>query len=416
MGTVSTFDVAVLIALVGAAFGGFRAGFCRRVLGGVGLAAGVVVGAQLAPFAAAAVSQGGRGALAAAAAASVVGALAVGRALGSFLGSSVRRSFRPGVGRSLDGALGAILGAAVVVVGAWFAAPLLRAGGPYAADLVDGSRLVSFFEEATPAPPDPLDLVRSIGGEERWSGLLEELEDRGDPVPPEAVTIRAEIVDVALAATLQVERAACHRVQEGTGFAIERIDGQQLVLTNAHVVAGVTTGRAPLTVRSAAMDIEVEARVVLFDPVRDIAVLAFAEAGIPTLTLAPGPTEVGTVGQLYGHPGGSRVPVVRPFRVDDVVDELLPDIYGEPLDRPVGRPVVVAAASIERGDSGSPLVTDGGVVGMAFALTVPEDTEVAGVALAVPRDDLVAALGRARADVRRDPAASVPTGACVVGP
>ena len=148
----------------------------------------------------------------------------------------------------------------------------------------------------------------------------------------------------------------------------------------------------------------------------DRAVLAFAEAGIPTLTLAPGPTEVGTVGQLYGHPGGSRVPVVRPFRVDDVVDELLPDIYGEPLDRAVGRPIVVAAASIERGDSGSPLVTDGGVVGMAFALTVPEDSEVAGVALAVPRDDLVAALGRARADVRRDPAASVPTGSCVVGP
>jgi S1-C subfamily serine protease len=414
MGSVSTFDVAVLIAVIGAAFGGFRTGSCRRLLGWVGIAAGIVVGAQLAPFAASLVDQGGRRALAGAAAASVVGALAVGRALGTFVGASLRRALHGGIGRSLDGVLGAILGVGAVVVGAWFVAPALRSGGPYVAGLVDGSRVAAFLEAEAPTPPDPLDVVASIGGEARWSALLAALDVPGDPTPPAAVTIRADVVDVALAGTVRVERAACHRVQEGTGFVIDRIAGQQLVLTNAHVVAGVTTGRIPLSVRSAATGIEVEARVVMFDPVRDIAVLAVPEAGIPTLALALGSPAAGTVGQLYGHPGGRRDAVVRPFRVDDVVQDVLPDIYGAPLGRDASRPVLIVAASIERGDSGSPLVTDGGVIGMAFALTVPDDASLPGVALAVGRDDLAVAVEQARAELRRDPGATVVTGGCVV--
>jgi len=416
MGAVSTFDVTVLIAVIGAAFGGFRAGFCRRALGWVGIAAGVVVGAQLAPFAARAAASGGRAVLAAVASATVVGALVLGRWMGSFLGSSLRTGFRPGLGRSVDGVLGALLGSAVVLVAAWFVTPVLRAGDPYTTGLAEGSRLVALIEAEAPEAPDPLRVVRSLGGERRWSELLAAVAEQGPTEPPVGVLIAPEVVDVARAATVKVERAACHRVQEGTGFVIDRVGDELLVLTNAHVVAGTTTGRIPLTVRSAAQGVVLEARVVAFDPVRDIAVLAVADRGLPSLTLAAGPATVGTVGQLYGHPGGSDETVVRSFRVDEVTSELLPDIYGAPLDRPVPRPVLVVAASIERGDSGSPLVTDAGVVGMAFALTVLEQPDVSGVALALPREDLAVAIGRARTDLLRDPNVSASTGPCVVGP
>ena len=66
---------------------------------------------------------------------------------------------------------------------------------------------------------------------------------------------------------MQVEGPACGRIQEGSGFVV----AGDLVVTNAHVVAGSTT--TPVSARTASV---LDADVVAFDPVRDLAVLRVA--------------------------------------------------------------------------------------------------------------------------------------------
>jgi len=105
------------------------------------------------------------------------------------------------------------------------------------------------------------------------------------------------------------------------------------------------------------------ARVVAFDSSRDLAVLLVPGLGLAPLPLADGGP--GTVGVVYGHPGGGPLQAT-PARVAEKIVAVGTDIYRTSRTR---RDVFVLAARLAPGDSGGPLVDQRGrVVAVAFAI------------------------------------------------
>ncbi|MFV1991348.1 MAG: trypsin-like peptidase domain-containing protein, partial [Acidimicrobiales bacterium] len=115
--------------------------------------------------------------------------------------------------------------------------------------------------------------------------------------------------------------------------------GPELVLTNAHVIAGGG--------EKSVVDSEGQTRsavVVGFDPQRDLALLAVTDLGLPTMT--KGEAAIGDVGGVFGHPGGRGL-TLTPFRVDGRVTAVGRDLYDVGDTR---RDVLFLGARLEPGD------------------------------------------------------------------
>ena len=165
-------------------------------------------------------------------------------------------------------------------------------------------------------------------------------------------------------------------------------------MTNAHVVAGEND-----TTVEDADGVKHEATVVMFDPVRDLAVMHVTDLDAQGLTLGNG--GVGDEGAVYGHPAGRQLRVA-PARVFSNISAVGRDIYDTSDSR---RDVYVLAASLEPGDSGGPLVnTTGEVIGVAFAVARGSAT----TSYAIASNEVQAAL-----DAVGSPAREVDTGRCL---
>ena len=132
-----------------------------------------------------------------------------------------------------------------------------------------------------------------------------------------------------------------------------------------------------------------DAVVVVYDDDRDVAVLRVDGLGQTPLPL--GTADDGEGAATFGHPGGQDQTRIAPAIVSRTISAVGFDIYGE--DR-ITRQVVVVAAALRQGDSGSPVVDiDGTVVGTVFA-TSPDDPDTA---YALANDEVRAALDAPRA-------------------
>jgi S1-C subfamily serine protease len=149
--------------------------------------------------------------------------------------------------------------------------------------------------------------------------------------------------------------SSCSLKIEGSGFVIS----PQHVLTNAHVVAGVTDGPTVLTIEGQS----IAARVVLYDPERDIAVLYVPGLNARPLQFA-GPATQGTSAVAAGYPlnrGLTMVPAT--IAQSETADGT--NIYG---GQGVAREIYPMNADIRPGNSGGPLLSKNGrVYGVVFA-------------------------------------------------
>ena len=155
----------------------------------------------------------------------------------------------------------------------------------------------------------------------------------------------------------------------GSGFVI-REDG--LIITNRHVIVGAHTVRVRLSDGR-----EVGAKIVGADPITDIALLSVDAGRLPPLHLGSSDTvSVGDVVIAIGNPFGLGQSVsagivsarARTLENDPYVDFLQTD------------------ASINRGNSGGPLLTaDGKVVGVTSVIFSPSGGSV-GLGFAIPAE------------------------------
>jgi S1-C subfamily serine protease len=167
----------------------------------------------------------------------------------------------------------------------------------------------------------------------------------------------------------------------------------QLVVTNAHVVAGISS---PTVIDQAGAH---RAMVVVFDPNLDIAVLrATGLAGKPLPIAAPLQPR-GTTAVALGYPGGGGL-TASPAAILGDINAVGRNIYNEGVTR---RNVYQLNADIEPGNSGGPLVLPNGtVVGVVFAKSVTDAN--LGYALTTPK--VLSDISQARG------AGAVSTGTC----
>ncbi len=208
-------------------------------------------------------------------------------------------------------------------------------------------------------------------------------------VPPQT-SLSPQVDALVRGSVVRVEGEACDQIQDGTGFVVAR----NVIVTNAHVVAGERDTSVFLPNGSRR-----DARVVSFDPRRDLSVIVVEDLGLAPLRLGAG--QAGTEGAVYGHPGGGPLKPT-PARIAEQIDARGTDIY---RTTPTRRSVFVLASQLQPGDSGAPLLDQAGnVMGVAFAI----DPGHENTAYALTNDELRAILD----DIPSD---SADTGSCLVG-
>jgi S1-C subfamily serine protease len=316
-----------------------------------------------------------------------------GQRAGIVLGRHFRRALLPveGPSRRRDKVAGAVAGPVAVVIGLWLLVlpPLGQVAGSLSG-LTRTSALARAIDAALPEPPETSQALRRLAGPAGAPYVFDGLIPALDTGPPPAESeLSPQVVARVAASTVKVEGVACRFERDGSGFAV----GPDLVVTNAHVVAGQ---QRTSVVRPDGR--RLRAQVTVFDPARDLALLAVPGLGQAPLPLASG--KVGTTAAVFGHPEGQVDLQVSPAAIRQQVNALGPDLYDLGVTR---RAVFVLAAELAPGDSGAALVdSDGSVVGVAFAIS----RDNAETAYALSTSEL-------RAVLEAERLSPAPTGPCL---
>jgi S1-C subfamily serine protease len=368
-------DLLLVLFAASAATGGYRLGFLARASSWFGLALGVTLGALLLPEVLPRLEGASDVTIALVAVGTLVGTALIGQALGLFLGARLHAELPEGAARTTDQVAGGVFGVVGVLVALWILLPTLSHVPGWTAEQARSSRIAREVSNFFPNPPDTLEALRNIVGDDPFPEVFDALRPAPDVgTTPGDSGLSAEMEAAVTSSTVKVEGEACGRIQEGSGFFVT----PQLVVTNAHVVAGEDDTDLEL-----AGGDTVDATVVAFDPQRDLAVLRTDNLGIAPLPLRE--AEQGDTGGVFGHPGGGPLEI-SPFRVSDQIPAVGRNIYDQGQTR---REVLVLASELAPGDSGSALVDpEGRVVGVAFAVAPDKP----GVAYALAIEELEAVL------------------------
>jgi S1-C subfamily serine protease len=301
----------------------------------------------------------------------LIGAV-VGQLIATVIAAALRRQFRWRPLRTLDSVGGAAVSVLSVLLVAWLVGTALAHSSPKGVSReVRHSGVLRAVDNLMPS------------NARTWFGSFRRLLDQSNlpevfggigpenivsVPPPDPKLARSHGVRVAQPDVVKIGGVAssCSRRLEGSGF----VYAPNRVMTNAHVLAGVT-GPVVQTTDGRAL----HARVVLYDPERDVAVLR-----VPGLGLSPlqfdGSLAHGDDAIVVGYPENG------PFRADaarvrSVQNARGPDIY---QTHQVTRQIYSLFSTIRPGNSGGPLLTpDGRVAGVVFAAAV--DSAHTGYAL-----------------------------------
>jgi S1-C subfamily serine protease len=379
---VNVFDIVLVVLAVSAAVGGYRLGFVARATSWLGLVVGLVAGAYLLRRIVPEMQDTGQATKSLVAVGLLVGAALVGLSLGLVLGTRLYAELPPGAARRADRAAGGVIGVVGVLVALWLLLPVLAHIPGLMSEQARGSAIAREVSDRFPDPPDTLAVLRRFVGDEPFPQVFDALRPAPDAgTAPEQSGLSTAVANQVVQSTVKVTGEACSRIQEGSGFFV----GPDLVVTNAHVVAGETGTEVEL-----ADGRTFDATVVAFDPERDLAVLR-TDGEAQALSLRAAST--GDTGGVFGHPGGGGLEV-SPFRVAEEITAVGRDIYDQGS---TSRDVLVLASDLAPGDSGSALVDpQGQVIGVAFAVAPDKPGVAYALAISELRDVLDTDLSRER--------------------
>jgi S1-C subfamily serine protease len=178
-----------------------------------------------------------------------------------------------------------------------------------------------------------------------------------DVAAPVSRISRDPEVRAASRSVVRILGTACGLGVEGSGW----VAGPDLVVTNAHVVAG----ESDTTVTPAGSGSSLDATPVHYDPENDLALLRVNGLDDEPLSLAP-EVQSGTPGAVIGYPENGPL-AITPARVGATGPVITNDSYGR---GPVTRQLTALRGEVRSGNSGGPLVDGAGrVLGTIFAAT-----------------------------------------------
>jgi S1-C subfamily serine protease len=346
-------DLILLGLIVLFAVSGYRQGFIVGLLSFVGFVGGGVCGALIAPPIAR----------------TVIAFLAatLGQLLASSLGAVIRNRVTGNNARAADAAGGAIVSVVSLLVVAWFIGSAVS-NSPFSGlrGQVANSEVLRGVDDVMPDAVDGwFSSFRGFVAKTEFPQVFGGLggESLVNVPPPDTSVLTTPELRAARRSIVKIVGTApsCQRRIEGSGF----VYAPERVMTNAHVVAGVRDGPTVYVMGGA----HYRARVVVYNPRRDIAVLEVP--GLDQRPLAFNPSAKSrdnavVAGFPRGHPG--FVAVAARVRTRQFAKG--PDIYHAGQ---VKREIYAIRGIVEPGNSGGPLLaSDGTVYGVIFAAALTD--------------------------------------------
>ncbi|MFZ0920208.1 MAG: MarP family serine protease [Candidatus Dormiibacterota bacterium] len=366
-------DVIIVVFLIAFAASGLRRGLTGVALSLAGLLAGLFLGAVIAPPIARAITQD-RTTQPMFAIGVFVGVALLVEGIGAAIGFRIRqRTQRTVLLGKADAGVGAVLGLLSALATAWYLG-LMFSQSPWVTldNQITNSTIERSLDGFMPRPPGFLatigNLFRSGDFPNPFSTIL------NIPQAPLAIPPLVDTPGIreATSVTVKVIAAGCGGGAEaGSSWPL----APGYFVTNAHVVAGSNS----VEIDTPSGDRR-NARVVLFDPDTDLAVLFAPGLSLRPLVVLDTTPVRGTSGAVIGYPGGGREQVV-PAAVSGTESATGYNIYGDTL---VTRKIEVLAAQVIPGNSGGPIVNvSGQVIGVVFAANTTEPN--VGYALTIPQ-------------------------------
>jgi S1-C subfamily serine protease len=391
---VNVLDLVILAVACAAGYFGYRIGFVARVASWIGLAIGVVLAIAFVDDIIDLLSSQPSQTRLLIALAFFLFLASVGQGLGFAAGIAIRRRLPPRAGLHRGDRLGgAVIGVFGVLVAVWLLVPALSSASGWPARATRDSEIVRAINRYAPDPPPQAERLGRMVAEGPFPEVFSQFNGPGDVGAPPTNALAPDVATRVASSSVRIEGEACDQIQSGSGW----VAGADLVVTNAHVVAGERNTRVETTDGR-----RLPATVVAFDPARDLAVLRVRNLRLFALPRADGSD--GLAGAVFGYPGGGPL-TISPARIAETIDATGSDIYRTGRTR---RQVFVLAADLAPGDSGGPLVDERGrMVGVAFAVDPGQDA----TAYALTRAEVDAVL----VPVLERGGAAVSAGPCLVG-
>ncbi|WP_425832189.1 MarP family serine protease [Streptomyces fractus] len=383
-------DFLLLAAGAWFAIVGYRQGFVVGILSVIGFLGGGLVAIYALPLLWDAITSDAEVTTTAAVVAVVVVIVcaSVGQAFTTHLGNKLRRYITWSPARALDASGGAVVNVAAMLLVAWLIGSALAGTTlPTLGKEVRNSKVLLGVSQALPTQADTwfADFSSTLaqnGFPQVFSPFANE--PIADVKPPDPALANSQVALNAQRSIVKVvgQAPSCGKVLEGTGFVFS----DRRVMTNAHVVGGVDEP----TVQIGGEGVKYDAKVVLYDWKRDIAVLDVPALKAPPLQFAATDAQRGGGAIVAGFPENGAYDV-RPARVRGRITANGPDIYHRGTVR---RDVYSLFATVRQGNSGGPLLTpDGRVYGVVFAKSL--DDSQTGYALS--GDEISTDIARGRA-------------------
>jgi S1-C subfamily serine protease len=358
---VNLLDLIVILAAIAYGVGGFRNGAVVGLFSMIGFFGGAAIGAQIAEPLGSRLADGR--AQIPIAIICVLFVAMLGQLIGVWAAGHIRTRLVRESGKPVDAGIGAALGVMSVLLVAWMVAvPLASSPYPSLSSAAVNSRIVRGVDDVM--PKDVRTLYASLRSFLNQSGFPPVFGDLPQThivsvAPPDSQLSPAVAARVRTASAsvfkIYGEAPSCNRGIEGSGF----VYAPHRILTNAHVVAG--TSQVGVQVSDSET---LPAKVVVYDPERDVAVLDVPGLDAPALRLSPASASTGDPAVVLGYPedGPFNVRSARVRSRDTVSGN---DIYG---NGDVHRDIYSVYAVVRSGNSGGPLLAaNGTVLGIVFA-------------------------------------------------
>ncbi|GHJ34592.1 MarP family serine protease [Streptomyces sp. TS71-3] len=362
-------DYLLLAAAVWFAWIGYRQGFVVGILSVIGFLGGGLIAVYSLPVLWDRMTEDSQVSttVAVIAVVLVIVCASVGQAFTTHLGNKLRRHITWTPARALDATGGALVNTLAMLLVAWLIGSALAGTTlPTLGKEVRDSKVLLGVSRALPAEAntwfaDFSSVLAQNGFPQVFSPFsTEPIHEVQPPDPalagsPVATQARRSIVKVVGTAP------SCGKVLEGSGFVF----APRRVMTNAHVVGGVDEP----TVQMGGQGRLLDAKVVLYDWRRDIAVLDVPGLDAPSLQFSQTDADSGSSAIVAGFPENGGYDV-RSARVRGRIAANGPDIYHRGTVR---RDVYSLYATVRQGNSGGPLLTpDGKVYGVVFAKSLDD--------------------------------------------
>ncbi|MFJ6082137.1 MarP family serine protease [Streptomyces sp. NPDC092369] len=357
-------DIVLLLVVVAYAASGYRRGLVAGCVSFAGFVGGAVIGVWVLPWMMDLADPGTTSATVTAVLTVLVPAV-VGHELAGRLALRLRKELDQGPLRVADGVGGAVANSVAVLIVAWVAASVLAASSSsLLTTAIRDSRLLGTVQDAMPdTTPGWFSRATSALTEAGFPQVFNpfENESTAEVAKPTGDSVTASATNAAKRSTVKIEGVSGDQGREGSGFVFSK----EHVMTNAHVVAGIDDP----TVRIGGVGRSYDARVVLFDPQKDVAVLYVPDLSAPVLRFDDSAAR-GDSAVVAGYPQDGDLNL-QAATVANRVHATGQNIYS---DGTVTREIYSIRSTVRPGNSGGPLLTtDGQVFGVVFARSTSDD-------------------------------------------